>query len=91
MTRAAILVEIDATDLFEGENTNWHWCVDNATLAHRDACEFVLHVGHDPDADDSPFRRTIARLAESGCTDEFLLACRDAARLGAAWVLFYAG
>ena len=90
MTRVAILVQIDATDLFENENANWQWCVDNATFAHHDACEFIVHIGHEPDADDSPFRRTVARMADFGCTDEFLLACREAAGLGASWVLFYA-
>lgn len=85
-----VTAEIDATELFENENVNWKFCIQEATFSHREACEFVLHYGERED-DDPPYgERYAERMREAGCTDEFVQAFLDAGRAGAVRVLFYA-
>jgi hypothetical protein len=41
--RFSVLAEVDASSLFDGESTNWKYCIARATFVHRDedACEFI--------------------------------------------------
>lgn len=87
----SVLADVDATDFFvdaEGdESVNWDWCVANATFSHKDACEFVVHIG---DAAASMEASVVESMKEAGCTEDFINAYQSAARAGAMRVLFHA-
>lgn len=80
------MVEIESSTLFRGENINWQYCKEHATFAHKEACEFIIHIGDDYD----DWNRKIEEMKDYGCTTEFVRAYEDAARMGAVRVLFYA-
>lgn len=82
----SVLIEIEASAFFEDEGVNWKWCKDNANFAHREACEFIVHVG---DSQDDYAKNIIANMQKSGCTADFIQAYKDAAAAGAMRVLFY--
>lgn len=78
------LVEIESSELFGEENVNWRYCLDNAAFSHREACEFIVHLG------DTDFQQmVIDEMTEYGCTADFVQAYKDAAATGALRVLFY--
>lgn len=79
------IAEIDATDLFEGENINWQYCMQHATFSHKEACEFIIHIG-----DDEFIANCIQEMQEFGCTEDFIRAYREAKATGAWRVLFWA-
>ena len=85
-----LLGSIEATDLFGDENINWQWCVAHATFTHRDACEFVVYVGPSIGEADSAYRSTLASMREHGCTEAFVSAYTQAAKIGALYVMFHA-
>lgn len=91
-----VVVEVDATHLFhssDGEtNANWAWCEANATFKHRDACEFVVYIPTASDLVDvqASLNERAERMLNEGCTRAFVQAYLDAAKAGAAYVLFYA-
>ena len=78
---------------FDGEDEDWKWLNENATFSHREACEFIVHVGED-DKDATGLteyaRDTAAKMGEAGCSDDFIAEYVKAAQLGAVRVLFYA-
>jgi hypothetical protein len=84
-----VMVEVDASDLFEGDNVNWQYCNDHSSFIHKDedACEYILHVGSDEDGD--VVKNTVSKMTEYGCTPEFIETYRELARAGAVRVLFY--
>jgi hypothetical protein len=88
------LVEVDATDLFEmlvdGGQRNWDFCDQHAQFSHREACEFIVHVGSDFTGECSIYARTIAQMRESRCTEEFIATYVAAKEAGAIRVLYYA-
>lgn len=69
---------------FDEEDPNWHWCLAHATFTHRDACEFVLHIGSD-----SYWQRQADEMRSGGCTAEFVDAYLTAKNAGAVRVIFY--
>lgn len=83
------LAEIDASNFFEDESINWQWCTQFATFEHREACEFVVHIGNaDDDLDYA--KHKVEQMREFGCTADFIAAYREAVAGGAVRVLFYA-
>ena len=89
----SVLAECDSTDLFEGENINWQYCMGeddhedpNVTFTHKSACEFILHL-HPTDEDHA---REVSRMSRYGCTPEFIVAYNEARKAGARRILFYA-
>lgn len=88
------LASVEATELFEDENVDWQFCVDNATFHHKDdeVCEFILHIGQDPadDGPDSYFNLKVAEMREYGCTERFIAVYTAAREAGAVRVLFWA-
>jgi hypothetical protein len=90
-TRFSVLVEVEASDLFDGENVNWRYCVDHATFVHhdKDACEFILHIGGGPGSE-SYADDIIAEMTAYGCTPAFIDAYTEARDAGALRVLFHA-
>ena len=92
-TTFSILSEVDATELFEGDNINWKYCVEHATFVHQDddACEFILHIGGEAESsDDVSYAETvIAEMKEYGCTPAFIEAYTEARDAGALRVLFH--
>ena len=87
MKHFTVMVEIEAGEFFDDESVNWKFCVEHATFSHQEACEFILHCGSDEDGDG--VKDTVAAMTEFGCTPAFIEAYREAAREGAARVLFY--
>ena len=83
------LAEIDASDFFEDESVNWLWCTKFATFEHREACEFVVHIGNaDDDLDYA--KSKVEQMRSFGCTADFITAYQEAAAAGAVRVMFYA-
>lgn len=79
----SLLVEVDATELFEDDGPNWQWCKANANFAHRNACEFIVHCtpGY--------WELNVEKMRADGCTEDFIGVYSRAAQMGAARVLFY--
>jgi hypothetical protein len=87
------LAEVDASDLFKDEGADWRWCCDNATFTHKEACEFILHIGNPTDilqGDDTIFEETCKSMKDSGCTQDLIDCYVSAKEAGATRVLFYA-
>ena len=89
-TTFSILAEVDATELFAGDNINLRYCVEHASFAHRDddACEFILHIG-DGAGSENHADTILAQMKEYGCTPDFIEAYIEARDAGASRVLFY--
>jgi hypothetical protein len=90
-----VTAEVEASDLFEGENVNWRYCLRHATFQHKDetACEFILHIGSDLmwDGDSPPYwQSTVEEMRQFGCSESFVGAYLAAKEIGAVRVLFYA-
>jgi hypothetical protein len=92
-----ILAEVDATDLFDGDesNPNWVFCMgenetgeSNVTFSHKSACEFILHI-YGYENEDSHQKEKV-RMRMAGCTLEFIKAYEEARIAGARSILFYA-
>lgn len=58
----------------------------SATFEHREACEFILHVG---DAGDTYAEDRLREMRAAGCSDELLAEYRRARELGCRRVLFW--
>lgn len=86
------LVEIEWP--FEGDtdDPNWSYLNEHANFCHKEACEFILHVGDDTVVDglNDYARNIINHMRENGCTENFIAAYELAARSGAIRVLFWA-
>ena len=82
------LAEVDASDYFADESINWQWCCQFATFQHKDACEFVVHIGEASDDLDYA-KNKVDEMRAFGCTADFIAAYQEAAAAGAVRVLFY--
>jgi hypothetical protein len=88
----SVLAEINWQ--FEGdeEDPNWCFCNRRANFSHREACEFVLHIG-DENVDSSgvpEYARSQAQeMFDAGCTRAFINAYLEAAASGAMRVLVW--
>lgn len=78
------MAEIEASAFFPDENVNWKYCVEHATFAHRDACEFIIHAG-----ETDYVHNKAEQMKNFGCTPAFIDAYLLAAASGAIRVLFY--
>lgn len=83
------ILEVDATELFEGESVDWLFCVRRATFVHRDAdaCEFILYIG-DPE-EGAYWEQYLAEMEAFGCTQVFRELYRHAKELGVRRLLLY--
>jgi hypothetical protein len=81
----SVLAEIEWK--FDGdEDVNWRFLVQHAAFAHREACEFLLHVGS---AEDPYWKHVEHKMREHGCTEDFVAAYLAAKDAGATRVLFW--
>jgi hypothetical protein len=85
--RMDITADIDWT--FEDGDANHEFCKKEATFTHKDACEFIVHIGHDINQEDSHYNRVLASMKTAGCSEAFMDAYREAGELGAVRALFY--
>jgi hypothetical protein len=85
----SVTAEIDATVLFENHGVDWEYCKKHGTFQHKEACEFVLHIGTER-GKGSYVETKITEMKEFGCTHLFMGAYLRAAEQGAVRVLFYA-
>jgi hypothetical protein len=78
---------------FEEDDDDWRYCLEHANFSHREACEFILHVGEDPQRYFSGLTEyastTIREMTEFGCSKPFIDAYVAAAKAGAIRVLFW--
>lgn len=84
------LMEIE-WDFGDVTDPNWMYCNEHATFSHREACEFILHIGIDPnvEAGDEHWRHVVDEMKTFGCTQEFIQAYLDAKDAGAMRVMFW--
>lgn len=78
---------------FDGEDANWRWLNEHANFSHREACEFIVHIGRDPNDDpaDPPYWQVRAKeMEEGGCSKELIATYLEAQKAGAVRILFYA-
>lgn len=82
---ASVMVEIEWP--FKDGSPDHKFCLDRAAFAHREACEFILHIG----AKNEDFWSNMAAdMQSNGCSKKFINAYLAAKDLGAIRVLFYA-
>lgn len=89
----SVLVEIE-WDFGDIEDPNWMYCNEEATFSHREACEFILHIGQEvPGAvdtgEDAHWRFIVDNMKKAGCTPDFIQAYLDAKDAGAMRVMFW--
>lgn len=86
------LAEIEWEFKGDVDDPNWSWLDQHANFSHREACEFIVHVGDD-DLDGEGLseyaRFTVNEMREGGCTEKFVAAYVEAAKRGAMRVLFW--
>jgi len=81
----SVLAEIEWK--FEGDDdVNWIFLVQHAAFVHKEACEFLLHVGTDKDRYWANVER---KMRECECTDDFIAAYLEAKDAGALRVMFW--
>jgi hypothetical protein len=81
----SVLAEIEWK--FEGDDdVNWIFLVQRAAFSHREACEFLLHVGT---SEDRHWEHVERQMREHGCTDDFIAAYLEAKDAGAMRVLYW--
>ena len=85
MSYFTITKQVDASELFGDDNINWHYCEQNATMAHANACEFILHLGDDKDFQE----HIIEEMQAFGCTQDFIDEYRKAMQQRVSDILFY--
>lgn len=66
---------------FEGDidDPNWAYCMSNAVFSHKEACEFILHIGSNKDKDF--WQNEVVKMMEALCTPAFVnlyIAAKDA-------------
>jgi hypothetical protein len=83
------LIEIE-WDFEDEEGADFQWCLKNATFTHKQACEFILHIGKDESGSPAYWRSYIEDMRKGGCTEDFIAAYLAAKDAGAVRVLFYA-
>ena len=67
---------------------NWMYCNEHATFSHRDACEFIIHIG--PAQEGSRhWEFVVDEMKVCGCTQDFIQAYLDAKDAGAVRVMFW--
>ncbi|OHD23793.1 MAG: hypothetical protein A2Y38_17030 [Spirochaetes bacterium GWB1_59_5] len=90
---ASVMVEIEAGEFFNDEDpaqANWKFCKEHATFSHREACEFILHIGPKHISAGKPYWESFVEdMREYGCTEDFITAYLLAKDLGAMRVMFY--
>ncbi len=83
-----LMLDVDATDLFANESPDWRYCVENASFSHREACEFIIHIGMD---DDETFEERLREMhAYDECSEDFLELMRIARQQKAVWLMLHA-
>lgn len=83
----SVLIEIKWD--FEYEGPDWTFCLGEATFIHKEACEFILHIGQDESGSPAYWRGYVERMQAGGCTEAFVAAYLAAKDAGAIRVLFY--
>lgn len=82
------IAELDATEFLSdgcAALTNWRWCDDHATFAHREAAEFLIWVGQEADT----WPLFVRQLQDYGCSDAFVAALSAAHDAGVRYALLY--
>lgn len=83
-----LILDVDATELFAGESTDWLYCVEHAPWQHVEACEFMLYTWRDDSA--QYYEQKIREMAEYGCSETLIALVRTARRRQAAWLMLHA-
>lgn len=71
---------------FEEGDSDWNYCVAQATFSHKEACEFILHCGA---GNDGHAEFMVKTMITAGCSPAFMEAYLAAKDAGAVRVLFW--
>jgi hypothetical protein len=75
---------------FEDLDVNHQFCMAHANFVHKDACEFILHIGSDLVTGGGTYRQNmVQQMRAYGCTEDFIKEYEKAADAGALRVLFW--
>lgn len=85
----SVLVEIEWEFPDGDDDINWKFLNQEANFSHRDACEFILHIGAGEAKQDAYWSNMVHRMKEFGCTDDFIDAYIAAKNTGAMRVMFW--
>lgn len=89
MLQCSVLAEIEWNFGEAGDqDINWKFLNQEATFSHKEACEFILHIG--TGSEDQHSGHVIHKMKEFGCTDDFINAYIAAEKAGATRVMFWA-
>jgi hypothetical protein len=83
-----LIIDVDVTQLFEGESLDWKYCVDNAPWQHNEACEFLLYTWRDDS--EVYFVEKIREMTEYGCSEDLIALVQMARKRHAAWLMLHA-
>jgi arylamine N-acetyltransferase len=85
-----LLLDVDATELFDGESRDWQYCVEHAPWQRPDeaVCEFMLYTWRD-DAGQY-FTENIRAMTKYGCSKDLIALVRLARERHAAWLMLHA-
>lgn len=80
-----VLADVDASAWLDGENELWQYLVTNAAFAHRDACEFIVHL-FDEDTDHIT---EMEQLLANGGSPELVELLSNLRRADVRWVMLH--
>jgi len=83
----SILAEIEWDFPDAEEDVNWKFLQEEGTFSHKEACEFILHIGNG--SEDQHFGHVVHKMKEFGCADDFINAYLAAKNAGAMRVMFW--
>jgi hypothetical protein len=89
-TSFSILTEVNWDFVDGDDDPDWKYLNEHATFSHREACEFIVHIGSDPEEEDSYAKNKMEHMRAQGCSDLLIEAYREAANHGAMRILFWA-
>lgn len=85
-----LVLDVDATELFEGESRDWRYCVDHAPWQRPDqaVCEFMIYVGWEDGS--GYFDDLRRRMREYGCSEDLLTLLDLARETRVVWLMLHA-
>lgn len=85
-----LLLDVDASELFEDESRDWQYCVKHAPWQRPDqaVCEFIIYIGWE---DGDQYSDDLChRMKEFGCSVELLALIELAREKRAVWLMLHA-
>lgn len=85
-----LMCEYNAKELFKplptgGLSADLNWCMNHASFAHKEACEFMVYCGGNTE----DFKHELGQMSRHGVSQEFISCIKHARSEGAKWAMFY--